>query len=751
MLRNLSTTLRRIAAALALVALALTGTVVSASSASAESPSLPSSYVEGTDKQAALFDPVVVNRADITLSAQGYNNLQANGRGDYQAAQMVFTTKNGPSAKLEVGLRLKGQWGSWRTLDQKAAFKVKMNFSVKGQKLDGVKKFTFNNMVQDQSMLHEATVYRIFRAMGVPAPRIGYVRVYLNGVDYGLHLNVESYDDQMLERWYSSTQHLYEGAYWQDIVDGQYQNMEIDEGDLNNREDLAALALVNNTKNGQEWFEAVQQYLDLNSFVKEIAVERYIGHWDGYGWTIKNNYYAHSTQNGLFTILPWGTDQTLNGWVDMYSYGDVGIMAQKCLAYTPCLELYKGAMLKVNDTVLSLGLTTMIDKIAAAINPDVLSDPRKEHDYGTALWLQESSKNHINWVTGFIPGQVNASNAQGITAWEHSSAVALSYPLGSTSVGKKLNPTVTRAGGNGTLRYRVVAGTENCSVNAVSGVVTVLAVKYCRVSVSAATDGSWAPSINYAELMDARKDGLVIIDPIEGAKYGALTEVSFTSKSSSPSVVSATGPCKIVKKVFISPTSGTGTCTITVSAPADTTHLEAMAEQDVTLALGDGVAKKLTKNASFIGDLPSGGSIVLNQVASQVSGNCSQIGNRLYAGAASGTCSVTFDESQDEYLSYPAKTFTVRMVSSAQAFVGSFGTSGNRKIGSTRYVLARQGTQLTTLNASATWTASAGCLLIQEQTRVLVKLKGRSSCQVTLRSVTIFGLPTLVKTWNLNF
>ena len=748
MLRNLSTTLRRIAAALALVALALTGTVVSASSASAESPPWQPNYVEGNDPQAALFDPVVVNRADITLSAEGYNNLQANGRGDYQAAQMVFTTKNGPSAKLEVGLRLKGQWGSWRNLDQKAAFKVKMNFSVKGQKLDGVKKFTFNNMVQDQSMLHEAVVYRIFRAMGVPAPRIGYVRVYLNGVDYGLHLNVETYDDQMLERWYSSTQHLYEGAYWQDIVDGQYQNMEIDEGDLNNREDLAALALVNNTKDGQEWFDAVQQYLDLNSFVKEIAVERYIGHWDGYGWTIKNNYFAHSTQNGLFTILPWGTDQTLNGWVDMYSYGDVGIMTQKCLAYTPCLELYKGAMLKVNDTVLSLGLTTMIDNIAAAINPDVLSDPRKEHDYGTALWLQGTSKDHINWVTSSIPGQVNATNEQGITAWEHSSAVELSYPLGSTSVGKKLNPTVTRAGGNGTLRYRVVAGTENCSVNAVTGVVTVLAVKYCRVSVSAATDGSWAPSINYAELMDARKDGLVIIDPIESAKYGALTEVTFTSKSDSTALVTAAGPCTIVNKVFISPTSGTGTCTITVSAPADTTHLEAMAEQDVTLSLGDGVAKKLTKDAAYVGDLPTGGSIVMSQIPKQVSGKCYRTGNKLFARVGYGKCEVTFAASQDSKWIYPEATFSVRMVSGAQRFAGSFGPTGSHFIGATKFVLARQGAQQTNLNATGKWTTSAGCTLIQEPARVVVKLKGRSLCQVTLRSVAVFGLPTVSKVWN---
>ena len=744
--------LRRIAALTALSCLVLTGTLVSANSAAAEGTSTASKYVEGADDQASLFDPLVVNRADITLPQSSYDALQADGKGAYQPAQMVFTTAKGPSEKLEVGLRLKGGLGSWRTLDQKAAFKVKMNFAVKGQRLYGIKKFTFNNMVQDQSMLHEAVTYRLFRAMGVPAPRVGYVRVYVNGVDYGLHANIETYDTSSLKRWYTSTQHLYEGAYWtQDVIDSQYQSLQVDEGDLNNRDDLAALASTNNLT-GAEWFSKVQEYLDINEFVKEMAVERYTGHWDGYAWVIKNNYYAHSTNNGLFTILPWGTDQTLNGWVDLYSSDSIGIMAQRCLSYSPCLELYKGALLKVNDVALELKLPAMVDDVAAAINPDILSDPRKESGYDVALWLQDNTRNVLNWITGWLVPQVNSSNASGTPNLEHSSFVRLSYDEpGNVSVGQQLFPVLVRDGGNGTLTYRVVQGADKCSVNETSGVVTVLAVGYCRVTVTVASDGEWATSLNHAELMDAKKDGLVVIEPIDSAKYGVLTEVSYTSKSTSQASVTAVGPCRIVNEKFISPTSGTGTCTVTVTAPSDAKHASATAEQDVALARGDAPAKKLTKDKAFIGNLPAGGSLLLNQVPSKLTGSCSMNGQRLVAGASTGKCSVKFDASQDENWNYPAKSFTVRMVSGVQSFVGSFGTSGNQKIGSTKFVLARQGTQITTLKASATWTATGGCSLFQEPTKVLVKLKGRSSCRVTLRSLPVFGLPTLVKTWNLTY
>jgi hypothetical protein len=48
-----------------------------------------------------------------------------------------------------------GRWiirGSLRTLDQKAAFKIKFDEFIEGQTFLGLKKLTLNNMVEDPSM-----------------------------------------------------------------------------------------------------------------------------------------------------------------------------------------------------------------------------------------------------------------------------------------------------------------------------------------------------------------------------------------------------------------------------------------------------------------------------------------------------------------------------------------------------------------------------------------------------------------------
>jgi spore coat protein CotH len=87
-----------------------------------------------------------------------------------------------------------------------------MDAFVKKQKLFGITKFTLNNMVQDPSYIHEALSYRLFRAVGVPTPRVGYANVTLNGRNYGLHLNVETVDTTMLKRWGLTNKHLYKGG-----------------------------------------------------------------------------------------------------------------------------------------------------------------------------------------------------------------------------------------------------------------------------------------------------------------------------------------------------------------------------------------------------------------------------------------------------------------------------------------------------------------------------------------------------------
>src|SRR5262245_23518563 len=53
----------------------------------------------------------------------------------------------------DVGLRLKGGVGSARPLTEKAAFSIKTNEFVSGQRLHGLRRFTLDNEVQDPSLL----------------------------------------------------------------------------------------------------------------------------------------------------------------------------------------------------------------------------------------------------------------------------------------------------------------------------------------------------------------------------------------------------------------------------------------------------------------------------------------------------------------------------------------------------------------------------------------------------------------------
>jgi spore coat protein CotH len=58
-----------------------------------------------------------------------------------------------------------------------------------------MKRLTLNAMTQDTSKIHEYGAYALFNAMGVPASKTGWARVYVNGVDRGLYLNVEQPDE----------------------------------------------------------------------------------------------------------------------------------------------------------------------------------------------------------------------------------------------------------------------------------------------------------------------------------------------------------------------------------------------------------------------------------------------------------------------------------------------------------------------------------------------------------------------------
>jgi hypothetical protein len=336
----------------------------------------------GVDEAAGIFDPTQVADIDLVLPPASIDALTLDPHtDDYQPGTITLTTSTTNYGPLNVGIRLKGT-ASFRSLDGKAAFKIKIPDSVPGQRLAGLRKLTLNNMVQDPSMVHELLAYRAYRAMGLTAPRTGYAKVSVNGTDYGLHLNLETYDEVSLAGL-PSTQHLYEGAVGND-VDGAAGDFEIDEGTKGGTADLDALIAAVDGGTPEDFFDRVAGFADLRQMVRMWAVEKYIGQWDGYTGLdapfSPNNYYLHSDDSGLFTMLPSGPDQAWSDHLHFDSTGG-GTMFEKCLADPSCLELYRQAVKDARGVITGLNLDDLATSTASLLAPYETSS-REEHTPG---------------------------------------------------------------------------------------------------------------------------------------------------------------------------------------------------------------------------------------------------------------------------------------------------------------------------------------------------------------------------------
>jgi hypothetical protein len=351
-------------------------------------------YIEGTDTAANIFNPLNVIEIDLSASQTSIDRLWNEAK-EYVPAEMRVKLATSYSSYFPIELRLKGGWGSLRDLNGKAAFKIKIPKDHRA-KVGGLKKLTLNNMVQDASFVHEAMSYRLFRAMGIAAPRVGYSSVSLNGAEYGLYATIETVDDQMLSRWFPSTKHLFEGSYWMDVSPENETAFEVDEGDPTDLADLRALTLTSNLS-GVAWYSAFKNLTYSEQMITNWAVELYIGHWDGYANWIKNNYFLHSDSSGRFSMLPWGTDQTWSDYLDFFDTWDRSIMFSKCMEVTDCRFSYEKKLFAVNKKAISLNLHKFVDDIENVIEDHIFKDPRKETWFEATFEWRESAK---NFVTG---------------------------------------------------------------------------------------------------------------------------------------------------------------------------------------------------------------------------------------------------------------------------------------------------------------------------------------------------------------
>ena len=295
-----------------------------------------------------------------------------------------------------VGVRLKGRIGSFRDLSGKSAFKIDFNHTVDGQRFHGLEKLNLHNLVQDESCLHERTAYSLWEAAGVPAPRVGYAWVQVNGEPYGLYTVVEAYDDRFLQRAFDDPSgNLYDGdyKYWEDgtytLVDFNPVGMQyfvLDEGVDVDQADLAAVREAIMTSSNETFLDVVGAVVDLDHHVRMWAVEAWVGHYDSYTYNVNNYRVYFDPSDGRAKLLPWDPDWAFYEPTPVMT--PYGAISYGCKGNDTCHQAFLDALTEVSEIADEMGLDDL-EQIAGLIAPYLQDDPRREISYEDTVYSQD--------------------------------------------------------------------------------------------------------------------------------------------------------------------------------------------------------------------------------------------------------------------------------------------------------------------------------------------------------------------------
>lgn len=324
---------------------------------------LPTRKADASDE---FFSAGHVPELRISVNAGDMQKLRENPR-NYVRSQI---NEDGKTNYKSVALKLKGAAGSFQDVDQKPAFTLNFDKYTKKQAFHAVEKIYLNNSVQDESYANEWLSSLIFRAAGIPAPRVGHARVWLNDRDLGLFVIKEGYDDKFIARYFEKSKgNLYDGGFVQEID----APLEKDEGDgVDDRSDLQAIITACQLPPNAANWKQLEGLVDVNRFLTFMAVELMTCHWDGYCIN-RNNYriYFHPT-DGKAHFLPHGMDQM---------FGDIGM---SIIDFPPALvptaimqnaEWRKNYRQRLRDLmplfVPAEGLQQQVDKLHERLKPVV--------------------------------------------------------------------------------------------------------------------------------------------------------------------------------------------------------------------------------------------------------------------------------------------------------------------------------------------------------------------------------------------
>jgi|SoiMethySBSTD1v2_1073268.scaffolds.fasta_scaffold01307_25 CotH protein len=232
----------------------------------------------------------------------------------------------------EVGVHFRGA-SSFMMVPEglKRSLNISTDFAVKDQDLYGYRTLNLLNANNDPTFLR-AVLYTDIARRYLPAPKMNYMRVVINGESWGVYLNAQQFNSDMLRDDFKTTK----GVRWKtpgsprgragleylgDDAAAYKQIYEIktkDEAESWNA--LIQLCKVLNQTPPEKLEAALAPLLDVDGALKFLAVEVALVNSDGY-WTRASDYNLYRDPKGQFHILPHDVNEGLGGEGGGFGFG----------------------------------------------------------------------------------------------------------------------------------------------------------------------------------------------------------------------------------------------------------------------------------------------------------------------------------------------------------------------------------------------------------------------------------------------
>jgi uncharacterized protein (TIGR03437 family) len=348
----------------------------------------------------AFLDDSQVQVINVTMNPTDWTTLIQNYLLDtYYHATMTW---NGNS--VAFGIRSHGGDGSRSPIKPNLDF----NFAhyTTGQTFLGLPFILMKANNEDPSNLHEWISMKLYRKMGLPAPREAPAQLFINGQLLGFYYIVEHEDESFVTRDFGEDGgYLYEWEFgnfyeWGNLgtnpnTYSQYLDLKTDQAAPDLTTFVNFIQGVNGpTLSETAYISGLAPFMDPKLFLTYCATENTLAEEDGVldGLSGANNFYLYQFQNTtLYQMIAWDKDRTFSdphrSIVDGVTTGTyINALAQALYGFADYKNVYLSELTRAATLFGGVGgwADSEITREFGVIENAALNDPNKQCDYNGA-------------------------------------------------------------------------------------------------------------------------------------------------------------------------------------------------------------------------------------------------------------------------------------------------------------------------------------------------------------------------------